>query len=341
MKFIIGESGEEVPENPCQLLKVPMIQEGAVAFNRQEEFIPCSQRDRIFYCHQDEICTRVCPTQFDVIGSDDATTCIILLLRCLASNKVFVTHLSDSRTVKKICYHVKDFIEKGVVGNEGGDVEVYLSGGIDVDSCLDCLFEVLQMFKSITTLHTDTERKLILKLCNVATLNSKVAEDSGMNSIPIVQGMAFKSNLSTCVPCHFLDHQRGPELEVRLFSWASGFNSCNDYDDYDDVYDYMESSDFEDGFGDHDDSDSDSDDEDDADVAGVTMNDLTIWDDKLQSTMNNSVSVPTNNISSVSGVECSFISNKTTNSPNDMSQTLPPSSSSYGSERKCGNIFVF
>ena len=154
------------------------------------------------------------------------------------------------------------------------------------------------MFKSIPTPHTD--RGLILKLCNVATLNSTVAENNGMNSIPIVQGMAFRSDMSTCVPCHFLDHQRGPELEVRMFSWASGGASCDDYGIYDEFDDFMVSSDFE--YDSDSDYDSDDDNDDIADATSAKIEDLTIWDDNLQSVKNNSESAFVNNISSTSDV---------------------------------------
>lgn len=234
MKFVFeGLDGqEEVPEDPCQCLRVPRIQDGARSFNQSEEYIPSSRKDQIFYCHQDEICTRISINSFDIIGSDDATTCIILLLRCLRSNKLFVTHISNQDSVMCVSDHVQDFIDKGVVGSDGGsdggDVEVYLSGGIDEDDCLACLYEIIRMIRSITLTSANIHRRCILKLCNVATLNCREAkEDSGRNSVPIVQGMAFRSDISTCVPCHFLDHQRGPDFDVRMFASFSASGGCD------------------------------------------------------------------------------------------------------------------
>ena len=334
MKFFTksGDTEVEVPENPCQLLKLHHIIEGAVAFNSQEEFIPSTQRDRIFYCHQDEVCTRICTSQFDVIGSDDATTCIIMLIHCVSSKKIFLTHYSNQSSVARTSDNVLDFIEKGAAVDKGIDFEIYLSGGIDEDSCLDCLFEIIQMFKAIETPNPD--HRLILKLCNVATLNSRPAQDSGMNSIPIVQGMAFRSDLSTCFPCHFLDHQRGPEIEVRMLSLFSGGTVSDDYGSYDDFDDEV-------GLNFGSDSDNGDDDDDDDEISNSIMDQLTIWGDKLQSARDDNEHVIVDNEPSTTNVDHASKESKESRLEisNLSEQKLPPSPLPAANKRKNGKDF--
>jgi len=53
-------------------------------------------QERCLYVHQGEIVIGVPQDSFDVVGSDDATTCIIFLARCISNNKLLVSHIDTA-----------------------------------------------------------------------------------------------------------------------------------------------------------------------------------------------------------------------------------------------------
>lgn len=81
--------------------------------------------ERGLYVHQGEIAYGIPERDFDCVGSDDATTCIILLCRHVVSGLLLVAHIdSDDK-----CSGLSKYIDV-MVDDSHPEVDVYISGGI-------------------------------------------------------------------------------------------------------------------------------------------------------------------------------------------------------------------
>ena len=164
------------------------------------------------YVNQGEIISHVHLSEFDVIGSDDATTCLIIIIKD-QDGFLSVAHVDDScidSYISKIAMNDDD-IDDRVVGNTScKKYDLYILGSYVIDSMdpthAQCVQLILQQFQRLPSTY-------ILKLFYVLTANTIIV--NGINT-PHQQGIAYVRSLDAVVPVHFLDAHRGPMIHHRM-----------------------------------------------------------------------------------------------------------------------------
>lgn len=164
------------------------------------------------YVNQGEIISHVHLSEFDVIGSDDATTCLIIIIKD-QDGFLSVAHIDDScidSYISKIAMNDDD-IDDRVVGNTScKKYDLYILGSYVMDSMdpthAQCVQLILQQFQRLPSTYK-------LKLFYVLTANTIIV--NGINT-PHQQGIAYVRSLDAVVPVHFLDAHRGPMIQQRM-----------------------------------------------------------------------------------------------------------------------------
>lgn len=164
------------------------------------------------YVNQGEIISHIHLSEFDVIGSDDATTCLIIIIKD-QDGFLSVAHIDDScidSYISKIIMNDDD-IDDMVVGNTSCKKnDLYILGSYVIDSMdptnAQCVQLILQQFQRLPSTY-------ILKLFYVLTANTIIV--NGINT-PHQQGIAYVRSLDAVVPVHFLDAHRGPMIHQRM-----------------------------------------------------------------------------------------------------------------------------
>ena len=161
------------------------------------------------YVNQGEIISNVHHSEFDIIGSDDATTCLIIIIKD-QDGFLSVAHIDDScidSYISKITVNDDD----GMVGNTScKKYDLYILGSYIIDSMdpghAQNVQLILQQFQRLPSTY-------ILKLFYVLTANTIIV--NGI-STPHQQGIAYVRSLDAVVPVHFLDAHRGPMIHQRM-----------------------------------------------------------------------------------------------------------------------------
>ena len=179
---------------------------------------------RTFYVHQGEIAYGVPESQYDCVGSDDATTCFIMLCRHAASGQLLATHLDSAQKCELIYCYIDSMVPPQSTDR---NVDVYISGGM------------IYMSDSINTLHGifTSIKACQIAVCRLKLLNfSNNCGASGLDMVgknlkntkiqsympkPHVKGCGFLINKSSkynsveVVPMHFPLDARGPLSHLR------------------------------------------------------------------------------------------------------------------------------
>lgn len=159
------------------------------------------------YVNQGEIISNVHLSEFDIIGSDDATTCLIIIIKD-QDGYLSVAHIDDSCIDS---YISKITMNDDMVGNKScKKYDLYILGSYVIDSMDPMNAQrvqlILQHFQRLQSTY-------ILKLFYVLTANTIIV--NGINT-PHQQGIAYVRSLDAVVPVHFLDEHRGPLIHQRM-----------------------------------------------------------------------------------------------------------------------------
>lgn len=87
-----------------------------------------SVEERCLYVHQGEIGYGM-GSRFDIVGSDDATTCVIVLARNRANGSFLVTHVDCEGRAVQVGEHI-DSLMDSLSDNNTNIVDIYISGGM-------------------------------------------------------------------------------------------------------------------------------------------------------------------------------------------------------------------
>ncbi|KAF5843719.1 protein N-terminal asparagine amidohydrolase [Dunaliella salina] len=212
--MLVLPSGVGLPE-VCDLLKSlledPLLQHQNSAFLSQPHSIICSDTPTL-YVHQAE-CASVSYTQEPPdlhIGSDDATTCVILAARCPVTGRAYVSH-HDTGTIQG---NDEDLL-RSILAME--KPEIYLVGAFKEDTGVS--LEVCH--RLLTLLHAHSRPFKVVLAC-LWTANF-IAATQG----PATRGLALHCASGNARPAGFED--RGPELPRRTaHSTCSVFTGDDD-----------------------------------------------------------------------------------------------------------------
>ncbi|KAG4073688.1 hypothetical protein HA402_000912 [Bradysia odoriphaga] len=141
----------------------------------------------------------------NIIGSDDATTCIIVVVRHSGSGAVALAHL-DGNGIDEAVSTMVDRVQNLALGYPEGRIEVQLIGGYkDQQSYAeDLFFNIMQSF------HKHPLEIDLTQAC-VGELNTIVRGDLNW---PIIYGIGVNIKTGEIFPAAFTD--KGPDLQLRM-----------------------------------------------------------------------------------------------------------------------------
>ncbi|XP_041987784.1 protein N-terminal asparagine amidohydrolase isoform X2 [Aricia agestis] len=158
-----------------------------------------------------------------IIGSDDATTCIIVIVKHSGSGAVSLAHFDGSGTAEAAAAMVAK-TQQLAVGYPEGRLELQLVGGFtDPHRYSDKLFANIML-----SFHRLTE-EIDLTLACCCELNTALG---GSAPAPLVTGVGLDLRAGEIFPANFPD--KGPELPLRSArAFTGGPNSTQVLDIYD------------------------------------------------------------------------------------------------------------
>ena len=165
----------------------------------QVEEVSPTPSDKVLYIHQGEIAF-VNKHVFDFVGSDDATTCMIVML--IGVNNILLTHIDSEDRMLNLEVMLNQFI---LCESLSAEFDLYVSGGIDQVSCHNMLLALLSTIDSLAIV----TRVRMLKVCK-----ANMFEKEGMFSISSY-GLGYARRSNSVVPMYFPDNVRGPWLSLR------------------------------------------------------------------------------------------------------------------------------
>ncbi|XP_039346895.1 protein N-terminal asparagine amidohydrolase isoform X2 [Mauremys reevesii] len=154
-----------------------------------------------------------------ILGSDDATTCHLVVLRHTGSGATCLTHCDGSNTraeVSLIMSAVKSFSND----TECGRLEVHLVGGFNDDRQLSQKL-TNQLLRTFDLQQDDVH---LVTFC-VTELNDREEKD---NHFPIIYGIAV--NVKTAEIFHATFPDKGPDKDLRSARMLTGAPMTNIYD---------------------------------------------------------------------------------------------------------------
>jgi len=185
-----------------------------------ESASPCSTASsRALYVHQGEVAIVPADGSFSFVGSDDATTCIILLARNAERSRLLVAHIDSPDR----CSNLTDVLEE--LGQGGDGVDVWLCGAMvlpldeagDDDEEGEEEAESAMLLIAIMTELEAASCECRVQLLHVLQRNTWV-DESGVQR-PRIMGFGFAvqpDGVSTVAPMSFPIETRGPDFLIRL-----------------------------------------------------------------------------------------------------------------------------
>ncbi|XP_045495469.1 protein N-terminal asparagine amidohydrolase isoform X1 [Colias croceus] len=150
-----------------------------------------------------------------IIGSDDATSCIIVVLRHSGSGAVALAHLDGSGTAEAASAMVAR-VQQLAIGYPEGRLELQLIGGFtDPHGYADELFSNIMI-----SFHRQSE-EIDLTLACCCELNTALG---GGTPSPLVTGVGVDIRAGDLFPATFPD--KGPELPLRCARTITGGPNC-------------------------------------------------------------------------------------------------------------------
>lgn len=136
-----------------------------------------------------------------IVGSDSATSCIITIIRCVATRLVLCAHIDSEDSLSSLKEHASRLFPIGEGTRDSApasdiSLDVWVLGAIadGSDSCRD----LLAAFRSGISL---VGRKFG---ANIVSRGSwTLAENTDLNGAPLCQGLAYDSNKASAFPSRF------------------------------------------------------------------------------------------------------------------------------------------
>ncbi|XP_054848191.1 protein N-terminal asparagine amidohydrolase [Eublepharis macularius] len=154
-----------------------------------------------------------------ILGSDDATTCHLVVLRHTGSGAICLMHCDGSDTEKEVLL-ITNAVRALSPNTEYGRLEVHLVGGFNDDRHLSQQL-THQLLRAFDRLQDDIH---LVTFC-VTELNDR--QEKG-NHFPYIYGIA--ANVKTGEIFHACFPDKGPEEDLRSASILTGAQMVNIYD---------------------------------------------------------------------------------------------------------------
>ncbi|XXQ31284.1 Protein N-terminal asparagine amidohydrolase [Plasmodiophora brassicae] len=141
-------------------------------------------------------------TGIGLIGSDDATTCSIVMLTDAARDRVAIAHLDD-------CSQISMFVERwfDLIGAETQATSLFLVGGYDDERHVSAPITTSILSYLANHANVFDISLLVTGQCNTTT--------NGSCLVPRVRGVAFDVSSRDVYPVEFPSERRGPLVHYR------------------------------------------------------------------------------------------------------------------------------
>ncbi|KAF7667198.1 hypothetical protein LDENG_00075040 [Lucifuga dentata] len=219
MPLLIQNRGIDGISSTVELFdKYPHLQENARAFHSK----PLANVDPkcLLYVQQREFAATTPADNFvSVIGSDDATTCHLVVLRHTGSGAVCLAHCDGSNTWSEVPLIVTAVTSLSNLSKEGR-LELHLVGGFNDKTKTSHKLS----FNLLAAFHKQKE-DIHLETCCITEMNDIIVDGTHR---PIVYGVGVNVKMGDVFPASFT--YKGPAEELRSARTFTGGQMADTYD---------------------------------------------------------------------------------------------------------------
>lgn len=196
----------------------PHLQDNARAFC-SKPLVDVDPKCLLYVQQREFAATTPADNSVSVIGSDDATTCHLVVLRHTGSGAVCVAHCDGSSTFSEVPLFVKAVTSLTDVCKEGR-LELHLVGGFNDESKTShkLSLNILAAFQS-------QEEDIHLETCCITEMNDVVVDGTHR---PIIYGIGVNVKTGEVFPASFA--HKGPAEELRSARTFTGGEMVEIYD---------------------------------------------------------------------------------------------------------------
>ncbi|XP_062286441.1 protein N-terminal asparagine amidohydrolase [Scomber scombrus] len=219
MPLFVQKRGVDCLNSSAELFdRYPHLQENARAF-RSKPFVDVDPKCLLYVQQREFAATTPADNCVSVIGSDDATTCHLVVLRHTGSGAVCIAHCDGSSTWSEVPLLVKTVTSLSNVSKEGR-LELHLVGGFNDESKTSHKLSL-----SILAAFQKQKEDIHLETCCITEMNDVVVE--GTNR-PVIYGIGVNVKTGEVFPASF--PQKGPAEELRSARTFTGGQMAEIYD---------------------------------------------------------------------------------------------------------------
>ncbi|XP_060939530.1 protein N-terminal asparagine amidohydrolase [Limanda limanda] len=219
MPLLIQKRGLDRLNATAELFdKYPHLQDGARAFSSRP-LVDVDPKCLLYVQQREFAATTPSDDSVSVLGSDDATTCHLVVLRHTGSGAVCLAHCDGSSTWSEVPNLVKSVTSLSKVSKEGR-LELHLFGGFNDESKTshNLSLNILAAFhKQKEDIHLET--------CCITEMNDVVVDGTHR---PIVYGIGVNVKTGDLFPSSFT--HKGPAEELRAARTFTGGQMADVYD---------------------------------------------------------------------------------------------------------------
>lgn len=198
--------------------KYPHLQENGRAF-RSKPLVDVDPKCLLYVQQREFAATTPADNNVSVIGSDDATTCHLVVLRHTGSGAVCLAHCDGSNTWSEVPLFVKAVMSLSNVSKEGR-LELHLIGGFNDESKTSHRLSL-----NILAAFQKQQEEIHLKTCCITEMNDTVVDG---NHKPVVYGVGVNVKTGDVFPSSF--PCKGPAEELRSARTFTGGQMADIYD---------------------------------------------------------------------------------------------------------------
>ncbi|KAM9315261.1 protein N-terminal asparagine amidohydrolase [Pholidichthys leucotaenia] len=219
MPLLIQNNGVDRIDSTAELFdRFPHLQDNARTF-RSKPLVDVDPKCLLYVQQREFAATTPADNCVSVIGSEDATTCHLVVVRHTGSGAVCLAHCDGSRTSSEVPLLVKAVTSLSDISQEGR-LELHLVGGFNDDSKtshkLSC--NILAAFQK-------QKEDIHLETCCITEMNDKVVNGTHQ---PIVYGIGVNVKTGDVFPASF--PHKGPAEELRSARTFTGGQMVDIYD---------------------------------------------------------------------------------------------------------------
>lgn len=198
--------------------KYPHLQENARTF-RSKPPVDVDPKCLLYVQQREFAATTPADNCVSVIGSDDATTCHLVVLRHTGSGAVCLAHCDGSSTLSEVPLVVKAVMALSNVSKEGR-LELHLVGGFNDESKTSHKLSL-----NILAAFQKQKEDIHLETCCITDVNDTVVDGTHR---PIVYGIGVNVKTGELFPSSFT--YKGPAEELRSARTFTGGQMADIYD---------------------------------------------------------------------------------------------------------------